>query len=155
MIHEIFINGKLYREQASSDMRLLDFLRDRLGYLGTKKGCDQGECGACSIILNGKLVNSCLVLLAQLPEKSQVLTIESNEPIIYQLKKAFVEFGAIQCGACIPGMVIASTALFLNNVTPSRHEIQIGLSGVICRCGGYPKIIEAVEAVRDRIGGYL
>jgi aerobic-type carbon monoxide dehydrogenase small subunit (CoxS/CutS family) len=150
---EILVNGDLYREVVSPNKRLLDFLREDLGYMGTKKGCDQGECGACSVIVNGKLVNSCMVLLAQLPKGSHVITIESNEPLVSSLKAAFVEYGAIQCGACIPGMIIASAALLLSNPNPSRNEIRVGLSGVLCRCGGYPKIIEAVEAVKDLFRG--
>jgi aerobic-type carbon monoxide dehydrogenase small subunit (CoxS/CutS family) len=150
---EISVNGELFHEIVSPDKRLLDFLREDLGYIGTKKGCDQGECGACSVIVNDTLVNSCMVLMAQLPEKSQVITIESNMPYVSSLKTSFVEYGAIQCGACTPGMILASTALLLNNPNPSRNEIRVGLSGVLCRCGGYPKIIEAVEAVRDNFRG--
>ena len=154
MIIEVFINGMLYVEEVSPDERLLDFLRDDLGYLGSKKGCEQGECGACSVIVNQKLVNSCIVLMAQLPPRSHVVTIESDEPIIYALKEAFVEHGAIQCGACTPGMIMASAALLLTNSNPSEDEIKVGLSGVLCRCGGYPRILNAVEAVRDCFGGW-
>ena len=153
MILEVFINGALYREEVSPEKRLLDFLRDDLGYMGSKKGCDQGECGACSVIVNQRLVNSCIVLMAQLPERSRVLTIESDEPIINALKEAFVEQGAIQCGACTPGMILASAALLLKNSNPSEEEIRVGLSGVLCRCGGYPKILGAVEVVRDNFRG--
>ena len=143
LIIEIVVNGELFREEVSPDLRLLDFLRDDLGFMGTKKGCDQGECGACSVILNKKIVNSCMVLLAQVPRRSHVLTIESNEPLISSLKKAFVDYGAIQCGACTPGMIMASAALIMRNPSPSRDEIRVGLSGVLCRCGGYPKILKA------------
>ena len=153
MILEIFVNGELYCEEVSSDLRLLDFLRDDLGLLGIKKGCDQGECGACSVVLNNQIVNSCIVLMAQIPERSRVLTIESNDPLISSLKNAFVDNGAIQCGACTPGMIMASAALLKNNPSPSRNEIRVGLSGVLCRCGGYPKIMKAVEAVWDAFGG--
>lgn len=153
MILEISVNGELYREKVSPDKRLLDFLRDDLGLMGTKKGCDQGECGACSVIVNQSILNSCMVLMVQLPERSNILTIESNEPIINELKAAFVEYGAIQCGACTPGMIMSSAALLLCNPNPSRDEIKVGLSGVLCRCGCYPKILKAVEAVRDNHGG--
>jgi aerobic-type carbon monoxide dehydrogenase small subunit (CoxS/CutS family) len=153
MILEISVNGTLYREEVSPDRRLLDFLRDDLGYVGTKKGCNLGECGACSVIVNQKIVNSCIVLIAQLPERSRIITIESNEPTIYALKSAFVKYGAIQCGACTPGMIMASAALLMNNPNPSKEEIKAGLSGVLCRCGGYPKILKAVEAVKDNLGG--
>jgi aerobic-type carbon monoxide dehydrogenase small subunit (CoxS/CutS family) len=153
MILEISVNGTLYREEVSPDRRLLDFLRDDLGYVGTKKGCNLGECGACSVIVNQKIVNSCIVLMAQLPERSRIITIESNEPTIYALKSAFVKYGAIQCGACTPGMIMASAALLMNNPNLSKEEIKAGLSGVLCRCGGYPKILKAVEAVKDTLGG--
>jgi aerobic-type carbon monoxide dehydrogenase small subunit (CoxS/CutS family) len=153
MILEIYVNGEFYHEEVTPDRRLLDFLRDDLGLMGTKKGCDQGECGACSVIVNQKIVNSCLVLVAQLPGNGRVITIESNEPIISALKEAFVEHGAIQCGACTPGMIMASAALLLNNPNPSSEEIRVGLSGVLCRCGCYPKILKAVESVRDSMGG--
>ncbi len=153
MIIEVFVNDMLYVEEVSPDRRLLDFLRDDLGYLGSKKGCEQGECGTCSVIVNQRLVNSCIVLMAQLPPRSQVVTIESDDPIIYALKGAFVEQGAIQCGACTPGMIMASAALLINNSNPSEDEIKVGLSGVLCRCGGYPRILNAVEAVRDTLGG--
>ena len=153
MILEVFINGVLYSEEVSPDRRLLDFLRNDLGFMGSKKGCDQGECGACSVIVNQRLVSSCIVLMAQLPDRSRVLTIESEEPIINGLKEAFVDYGAIQCGACTPGMIMASAALLLKNSNPSREEIRIGLSGVLCRCGGYSKILDAVEGVRDKFRG--
>lgn len=153
MILEIYVNEKFYQEEVSPDTRLVDFLRDDLGFMGTKKGCDQGECGACSVILNQRIVNSCLILLVQIPIHSYVITIESNEPVIEKLKEAFVEYGAIQCGACTPGMIMASAALLQNNPNPSRDDIRVELSGVLCRCGCYPKILEAVESVRDKMVG--
>jgi len=153
MIVEITVNGRQYHEEISPDRRLLDFLRDDLGLKGTKKGCDQGECGACSVIVNQKLVNSCILLISQLPERSNVLTIESDEQIIVQLKEAFVKHGAIQCGACTPGMIMASAALLMRAPQPSPDEVRIGLSGVLCRCGGYTKIFEAVQAVQFSLAG--
>jgi len=153
MIVEITVNGRPYHEEISPDRRLLDFLRDDLGLKGTKKGCDQGECGACSVIVNQKLVNSCILLISQLPERSNVLTIESDEQIIVQLKEAFVKHGAIQCGACTPGMIMASAALLMRTPQPSPDEVRTGLSGVLCRCGGYTKIFEAVQAVQLSLAG--
>jgi carbon-monoxide dehydrogenase small subunit len=155
LILEITVNGAFYHEEVTPSTRLLDFIRDNLGLMGTKKGCDTGECGACSVILNQKIVNSCIILVAQIPKNSEVITIESDKPLITALKSAFVEHGAIQCGACTPGMIVASTALLLNNPNPSRSEIQVGLSGVLCRCGGYPKILDAVESVRDSFRGTI
>ena len=153
MIVDITVNGRQYHEKVSPDRRLLDFLRDDLGLKGTKKGCDQGECGACSVIVNQKLVNSCILLISQLPERSIVLTIESDEQIIVQLKEAFVKYGAIQCGACTPGMIMASAALLMRTPQPSPDEVRTGLSGVLCRCGGYTKIFEAVQAVQLSLVG--
>ena len=153
MILEVYVNEVFYREDVSPDRRLLDFLRDDLGLLGTKKGCEQGECGACSVILNNKIVNSCMIIVAQIPQNSHILTIESNNSLTSAIKEAFIEHGAIQCGACIPGMIMASTSLLMKNPSPSSEEIKVGLSGVLCRCGCYPKILNAVESVRDQIGG--
>lgn len=145
---KIFINGHLYQGEALPDRRLLDFLRDDLGLKGTKKGCGQGECGACSVIIDHKIVNSCLVLLSQLSDGSEIVTIESNEPLIGKLQEAFVKHGATQCGACTPGMIMASAALLMENPDPSDYELREGLSGVLCRCTGYIKIFNAVKEVQ-------
>jgi carbon-monoxide dehydrogenase small subunit len=139
----------LYQREVSPERRLLDFLRDDLGLKGTKKGCDQGECGACSVIIDRKIVNSCLVLLSQLPERSEIMTIESNEPLVGKLQEAFVMHGATQCGACTPGMIMASAALLMDNPDPSDDELREGLSGVLCRCTGYVKIFDAVKEVQS------
>ncbi|MFX1284024.1 MAG: (2Fe-2S)-binding protein [Promethearchaeota archaeon] len=142
---EIFINGVFYRKEVSPDYRLLDFLREDLGLKGTKVGCDQGECGACSVILNGKVVNSCLVLMAQVPKHSKVETIESSDSLILSLQESFIEKGATQCGACTPGMIMASSALLREKPNANLDEIREGLSGVICRCTGYQKIFDAIK----------
>jgi carbon-monoxide dehydrogenase small subunit len=148
---ELIVNGILHKKDVSPDHRLLDFLRDDLGLKGTKKGCDQGECGACSVILNGKIVNSCLIIMAQLPDRSEVLTIESNDPIVLNLQKLFIENGATQCGACTPAMIMAATALLKNNRNPSDMDIRTGLSGVLCRCTGYTKIFDAVKEAINKL----
>ena len=142
---EISINGVNYQREVTPAQRLLDFLREDLGLKGTKKGCDQGECGACSVLLNGKVVNSCLVLMTQLPERSEVETIESMDSLVLSLQDAFVENGSIQCGACTPGMIIAAAALLREKPTADLSEIREGLSGVICRCTGYQKIFDAIK----------
>jgi carbon-monoxide dehydrogenase small subunit len=146
---ELMINGTLIEKEVAPDRRLLDFLRDDLGLKGTKKGCDQGECGACSIIINGKVVNSCLVLLSQLTPRSEIITIEDTDPLIIALQDSFVHNSASQCGVCSPGMIIAATALLKDNPNANDEDIRQGLSGVLCRCTGYTKIIEAVKNVQN------
>lgn len=142
---EIFVNEVLYRKEVPPNHRLLDFLREDLGLKGTKKGCDQGECGACSVLLNGKIVNSCLILMAQVPDRSKVETIESSDSLILSLQESFIENGAVQCGACTPGMIMASSALLREKPDANLNEIREGLSGVICRCTGYQKIFDAIK----------
>ncbi|MFW9905288.1 MAG: (2Fe-2S)-binding protein [Candidatus Thorarchaeota archaeon] len=148
---EIIVNGVLYIEETSPDQRLLDFLRDDLGLKGTKKGCDQGECGACSVILNGKVINSCLVLMIQIPNRSEVETIESSDSVVTTLQESFIANGAAQCGACTPGMIIASTAILREKPNANLNEIRDGLSGVICRCTGYQKIFDAIKDTQKRL----
>lgn len=148
MKFEIVINGILVEKDVSPDIRLLDILRDDLGLKGTKKGCDQGECGACSVLLNGKVVNSCLILISQLSRGSQIQTIEGKDPLISKLQKAFVNNGASQCGICSPGMIMAAAALLKDNPSANLDEIKLGLSGVLCRCTGYTKIISAIRSVQ-------
>ncbi len=148
---EILVNGVLYKREVSPDQRLLDFLREDLGLKGTKQGCDQGECGACSVILNGKVVNSCLILMVQLPLQSEVETIESTDSIVLSLQDSFVENGATQCGACTPGMIMASAALLTEKPQATEQEIREGLSGVICRCTGYQKIFDAIKNTQRRM----
>lgn len=126
-------------------MRLLDFIRKELKLTGTKEGCGEGECGACSVLIDGKLVNSCMVLLGQIDGKS-VTTIEGiDEP---ELFRAFEETGAVQCGFCTPGMIMAATALLRKKSNPSVYEIKEAISGNLCRCTGYKKIVEAIERVK-------
>lgn len=148
---EIIINNILYKKTTSPDRRLLDFLREDIGLKGTKKGCDQGECGACSVLLNGRVVNSCLVLMTQLSERSEVETIESLDSLVLSLQDAFIENGATQCGACTPGMIMASTSLLREKPTADLNEIREGLSGVICRCTGYQKIFNAIKDTQQVI----
>ncbi|MHA1972319.1 MAG: (2Fe-2S)-binding protein [Candidatus Hodarchaeales archaeon] len=144
----IWVNDVLYEREVPADRRLLDFLRDDLGLKGTKEGCSQGECGSCSVILNGKVVTSCLVLMAQLPDESKVITVESDNKLLRSIQESFIEHGAAQCGACTPGMIISATALLTDNPEANDEAIQEGLSGVLCRCTGYTKIIDAVKDVQ-------
>ena len=141
------LNGKTVSLSGDPMTRLLDALRDIFGLTGAKEGCGEGECGACAILLDGLLVNSCLLPLA-LVEGRQVMTIEGyRETSRFQvLSRCFEQAGAVQCGFCTPGMILAAEALLSANPSPSREEILQGLSGNLCRCTGYTSIVEAVEA---------
>lgn len=148
------LNGKNISLNVPCNKTLLDVLRDYLGFTGTKKGCDKGECGACTVILNGKPVNSCLVLAPQI-NGSEIITIEGigsfENP--HPIQKAFVEEGAVQCGFCIPGFVISAYALLKRNRMPSEEEIREELSGHLCRCTGYIKIIRAIQKASREMSG--
>ena len=124
---------------------LLDVLRDELELTGTKRGCGEGECGSCSLLLDGKVVNSCLVLALEC-EGSQVITIEGlrQNGKLHPIQQAFVDHGAVQCGFCTPGMTMAGYALLEENPSPTESEVKRGLEGNLCRCTGYRKIIDAV-----------
>ena len=133
---------------------LLELIRDRAGLTGTKKGCDLGECGACTVLMDGRAVNSCCVP-ALAADGTSILTIEGlgtgKDP--HPIQQAFTDAGAIQCGFCTPGMILAAKALLDKNPHPSRGEIREGLSGNLCRCTGYVKIEEAVQLAAERISG--
>lgn len=136
-----------------SDRRVIDILREDLNLTGTKEGCGAGECGACTILVDGESRLSCLMLAAQLEGRS-VTTIEgiASEDRLHPLQEAFVEHGAVQCGFCIPGMVLSAVDLLQRNPNPTRMEIRQGLSGNLCRCTGYQKIVDAVKAAARKIG---
>jgi len=138
-------NGEPVGLMVSPLATLLDVLRDDLELTGTKYGCGEGECGACSVILDGRVVNSCLVLALEC-EGSRVLTIEglAANGELHPIQRAFVDHGAIQCGFCTPGMIMATYALLATNPSPTEEEIQRALEGNLCRCTGYRKIIDAV-----------
>lgn len=146
------LNGKnitLYVDPAS---RLVDVLREDLALTGTKIGCEVGECGACTIIINGIATTSCLVLVGQV-EGAEVLTIEglSELEIGHILQKCFVENGAIQCGFCTPGMLMSAYALLSHNPNPSREEIKNAMSGNLCRCTGYIPILNSIEKAKEEL----
>lgn len=147
------VNGQEYDLKAAANERLLDTLREQLRLTGTKEGCGVGECGACSVILNGSLVNSCLVLTAQC-DGARVETVEGLKTAgkLHRLQQAFIDHHAVQCGFCTPGMLMAAKALLDKNPNPSEAEIRQGLSGVLCRCTGYQQIIDAVKAAAAREG---
>jgi carbon-monoxide dehydrogenase small subunit len=151
---EFTLNGCPIHFEAPADTSLLVALRDYLDMTGTKEGCGVGECGACSVLLDGKLVNSCLILAAQAHGR-KVVTIEGirgsdGEP--NDLQQAFIDYGAVQCGFCIPGMVLAGEALLAHNPHPSRLEIRGAIAGNLCRCTGYMQIVDAIEATARRRG---
>jgi aerobic-type carbon monoxide dehydrogenase small subunit (CoxS/CutS family) len=141
------VNGKEASVEVAPGEMLVDVLREKLGLTGTKVGCREGECGACSIILNGKLVTSCLVP-AMKADGATILTIEGMElnGEMHRIQKKFIEDGAIQCGFCTPAMVLAGKALLDQNPHPTREEIQLAISGILCRCTGYQKIIKAIDS---------
>ncbi|HKK47579.1 MAG TPA: (2Fe-2S)-binding protein [Alkalispirochaeta sp.] len=139
------INGETYRREVAEHKTLLHFLREDLGYTGTKEGCGAGECGACTIILNGKAVNSCLVLAAE-ADGSVIETIEGEASgnTLTEIQQAFDRNHAVQCGFCTAGMVMTVKDLFRRNAHPTRPEVIEGIEGNFCRCTGYEQIIEAV-----------
>ena len=139
------VNGKAETLKAHPLERLLDVLREQLHLTGTKEGCGEGECGACSVVLNGEIVNSCLVPVAQ-AAGATIKTIEgvASGDQLHRVQKSFVEFGGAQCGICTPGMVLAAVDLLERNPNPSESEIRTGLAGNLCRCTGYMKIFESV-----------
>ena len=144
------VNGREYRVEADPSMRLLDLIRDVLCLTGTKEGCSEGECGACTVILDGEAVTSCLLLAGQ-AEGRELVTIEGvrTDKELSRLQKAFIEYGAVQCGFCTPGMIMSAKALLDRNPHPTEDEIRTALSGNLCRCTGYKKIVEAVQAAAE------
>ncbi|HEV8131156.1 MAG TPA: (2Fe-2S)-binding protein [Acidobacteriota bacterium] len=139
------INGRVEELQVYPMARLLDVLREKLGLTGTKEGCGEGECGACAVMVNGELVNSCLIPIAQVGG-SEITTIEgvATDDQLHAVQEAFIKFGGAQCGACTPGMVLAAVDLLQRVPNPSEEQIRAGLAGNLCRCTGYMKIFEAV-----------
>ena len=141
------INGDAVSYLCEVDETLLDVLRDRLGLTGSKEGCGTGDCGACSVMLDGRVVCSCLVLGAE-AEAREVRTVEgiANGDRLHPLQEKFLEFAALQCGICTPGFLVSAKALLDHNPDPSESEIRFGLAGNLCRCTGYDKIVRAVQA---------
>ncbi len=139
------VNGEPRTLQAYAIERLLDVLREQLHLTGTKEGCGEGECGACSVFINGKIVNSCLVPIAQV-EGAEIKTIEgvATDNQLHAVQQSFIDCGGAQCGICTPGMVLAAVDLLGRNPNPTDAEIRTGLAGNLCRCTGYMKIFESV-----------
>jgi aerobic carbon-monoxide dehydrogenase small subunit len=147
---KLTVNGDAYHLLVDTHLTLLDVIREQIGLTGTKSGCEMGECGACTVIMNGKAVNSCLVL-AHEADGQEILTIEglAQDGHLHPIQEAFVKQGAIQCGYCTPGMVLASKTLLDQDPQADSAAIKKGLRGNLCRCTGYVKIVKAVEAARD------
>jgi carbon-monoxide dehydrogenase small subunit len=141
------VNGEEYKVTLAPYHTLCDVLRDKLGFTEVKKGCGKGECGACTVLVDGKAVNSCLMLAAKADGK-QITTIKglSKDDKLHPLQEKFIEYGAIQCGYCTPGMIIAAKALLDSNPQPSEQEVREAISGNLCRCTGYQQIVEAIMA---------
>ena len=144
-IIDFTVNGNQQSVEAFPMARLLDVLREDLKLTGTKEGCGEGECGACTVIIDGRIVNSCLVPVAQASE-TEIITIEgvAHEDQLHAVQQAFIEYGGAQCGICTPGMVLAAVDLLRRNPRPGEDEIRTGLAGNLCRCTGYMKIFESV-----------
>lgn len=145
MIINFKLNGQDVSLDVEADRRLIDILREDLDLTGTKESCSEGECGACSVLIDNQAAHSCLTLAAEL-EGKEIVTIEGLEKDgeLDLLQKNFVEEGAVQCGYCSPGMIISAKALLLSNPKPTEEEIKVSISGNLCRCSGYQQIIRAV-----------
>jgi len=149
----IKVNGNWVEEETRPDRMLLDFLREDLGLTGTKKGCEEGECGACTIMMNGKTALSCLIPASK-ADGAEILTVEgmAREGKLHPVQEAFWEEGAVQCGYCTPGMLLSAKALLDENPAPAVEEVKEAISGNLCRCTGYSKIIRAIQVASEKMG---
>mgnify|MGYP001965969837 FL=1 len=149
---QLNVNGEGKQILVEPYSSLLDTLRDDIRLTGTKKGCDEGDCGACTVFLNGKPVTSCMVL-AHSAHDADVITIEGlgNLDDIHPVQQAFVDYGGLQCGFCIPGLIMSATAFLKENPDPTEEEVRFGIGGNLCRCTGYSKVVEAVLAAAQNI----
>jgi carbon-monoxide dehydrogenase small subunit len=148
------VNNQPYRLSVLPWRTLLEVIREDLGLTGTKEGCGLGECGACTVLMDGRAVNSCLVLAAEADGK-KITTIEglADGDKLHPIQQAFVDHGGLQCGFCTPGMIMSAKALLDKNSTPTEEEIKQGIAGNLCRCTGYTKIIESIKAAAENMGG--
>ena len=142
---ELNVNGELYEVAIQQHRTLAEVLREELDLIGTKEACNEGDCGSCTVILDGKTVTSCLTLAIE-ADGREIRTIEgiANGSELSPLQQKFVDHGAIQCGFCTPGMIMSATALLEENPNPTEDEVRMGIAGNICRCTGYTKIVEAI-----------
>ncbi len=153
IVVDVTVNGIAYQREIEPRLLLVEFIREELGLTGTHIGCDTSYCGACSILLNGKLVKSCTCLAVQ-ADGGQVETVEGLEQDgeLHPLQAAFSEHHGLQCGYCTPGMLMASKSLLDENPSPSAEQIREGIAGNVCRCTGYVNIVKAVDAAAKQIG---
>ncbi len=152
MMVDFILNGVAVSCDSLANVILLDLLRNELGVLSVKRGCEQGECGACTVLLDGRPVNSCMVIAARIQGR-EVTTIEGlrDEAVMAALRKAFMEGGAVQCGFCTPGMLISAYALLRDNPSPTLHEAKTAIEGNICRCTGYTLPLEGILKAAEMI----
>ncbi len=152
MMVDFILNGLAVSCDAPANVILLDLLRSELGVLSVKRGCEQGECGSCTVLLDGRPVNSCMVIAARIQGR-EVTTIEGlrDEAVMAALRKAFMEGGAVQCGFCTPGMLISAYALLRDNPSPTLHEAKTAIEGNICRCTGYTLPLEGILKAAEMI----
>ena len=148
---KITVNSKKYEMAVEPNQTLVEVLRNELGLTGTKVGCEMGDCGTCTVIMDGKAVNACLVLAVQ-ADGREILTIEglARDEALHPLQESFVIEGAIQCGFCTPGMIMSAEALLTENPDPNEAQIREGISGVLCRCTGYSKIVQAIKSTSQK-----
>lgn len=151
---EFTLNNELVEVSVSPELTLVKLLRETFDLIGAKEGCGQGECGTCTVLIDGKPINSCLVLAVEV-DKAEVLTIEglSEDDKLDVLQKSFMDKGAIQCGYCTPGMIMSAKGLLKINPNPTEEEVIKAISGNLCRCSGYKKIVEAVLDASSKDGG--
>jgi aerobic carbon-monoxide dehydrogenase small subunit len=144
------INGKMHELDVRPNMTLLDFLRDELGLTGTKRGCEVGECGACTVLMNGQAVNSCLILIPQIDGQA-ILTVEglAQGEKLHPLQESFLDHDAVHCGFCTPGMLMSGKELLGHTPNPTEEETRIAISGNLCRCSGYQQIVDAIRETED------
>jgi carbon-monoxide dehydrogenase small subunit len=146
------VNGMKLNRTVEAHRTLVEFLRDGLGLTGTKEGCDEGECGACTVLFDGKPIHSCCTLAVEI-DGHEIVTIEglAKDGVLDPIQQAFVDAGAVQCGFCTPGMIMSAKALLDENKDPTDEEIRTAIEGNICRCTGYDRIVEAIQLAAERI----